>query len=302
MDASIRDLKQGLETLQKYVPSELVNTIIQSGKDVSRGCQVTDLTLFFSKMSGFSDLSSQLPVAEVTEILSKHLDALSDIIRREKGTIDKYMGDRIMAFWGAPLALADGPERACRTALLCQRADREIDRELTAAGKPTAATVFGIHSGEAIVGNIGSSARMSYTAMGINVETARMLRNISYRYGSSILISDATYQHIKDLFTCRRLDMVRLREDREPMTLYELLAERDTPLTTETIDYNQRYDMAFLQYQQGAWDEAFTAFRTLGKERPDDKAVRLMISRLEKIKPVRGKGRRPPADWDGALT
>ena len=302
MDASIRDMKQGLEALQKYVPPELVSTVITSGKSVRRGVQIVDLTLFFSKMSGFSNLCGQLPVAEFTEILTQHLDALSDIIRREKGTIDKYMGDRIMAFWGAPLELVDGPERACRAALLCEQADREIDRELAAAGKPTVANVFGIHSGRAIVGNIGASERMNYTAMGVCVETGWMLRNLNYHYGTSILISDATHQQVEGLFICRRLDVVRLREDMEPMTLYELLAERDAPVATETIDYTQRYENAFSQYQQGAWDEAFAAFRDLAKQRPDDKAARLMISRFEKIKPMRGIGRQPPEDWDGAVT
>jgi adenylate cyclase len=273
---------------------------MKSGEDVGLGGEVADLTLFFSAISGFSNLSEQLPVEEVTEILNKHLEALSNIIKREKGTIDKYMGDSIMAFWGAPLARADGPERACRAALLCQRADRELDQELADAGKPTADNVFAVHCGDAIVGNIGSSARMNYTAMGVSVETARMLRYQNYHYGTSILISDATYQHVEGLFSCRRLDVVRLRNDLEPLTLFELLGERDAPLAPVLIDYNMRYESAFSQYQQGDWEEALASFRDLSLERPEDKAARLLVSRLQKIRPVRGKGRRPPKDWNGS--
>ena len=302
MDASIRDMKQGLVALQKYVPSELVNTVITSGEEVRLGCQAVDLTLFISKMSGFSKLCSQLPVAEITDFLTKYLDEFTAIIKREKGTIDKYMGDRIMAFWGAPLVLTDGPERACRAALMCVRAEREIDRELAAANQPTADNVFGIHSGEAIVGNLGSSARMNYTAMGVNVEKAWILRNLNYNYGTNILISDVTYQQVEDLFVCRRLDRVRLREDMEPMTLYELQAMHGAHIATETIDYTKQYENALTLYQQGAWDEAFAAFQDLAKAHPDDKAVRLMISRFEKIEPMKGTGRRPPRDWDGAVT
>ena len=302
MDASIRDMKQGLEALQKYVPSDLVSSVITSGKEIRLGCQLADLTLFISKMSGFSKLCCQLPVAEITEIMTRYLDEFSTIIKREKGTIDKYMGDRIMAFWGAPLALKDGPDRACRAALLCVRSDREIDRELAAANQATADSVFGIHSGEAIVGNLGSSDRMSYTAMGVNVEIAWMLRNLNYNYGTSILISDATYKQVEGLFICRRVDMVRLRDDIEPMTVYELLAERDTPLATETLDYIKRYESALSQYQQGAWDKALAAFQALAKILPDDKAVRFMLSRLEKIQSTSRKDRQPPDDWDGVST
>ena len=302
MDASIRDMKQGLEALQKYVPSDLVSTAITSGEEIKLGCQLVDLTLFISKMSGFRKLSCQLPVAEITEIMAKYLDQFSAIIKREKGTIDKYMGDRIMAFWGAPLALMDGPERACRAALQCVRADREIDRELAAANQAMADSVFGIHSGEAIVGNLGSSSRMSYTAMGVNVEIAWMLRNLNYYYGTSILISDATYKQVEGLFTCRRVDRVRLRDDLESMMLYELLAERDTPLATETLDYIKRYENALYQYLEGAWDKALVAFQALAKIRPDDKAIRFMILRLEKIQSTSGKDHQPPKDWDSVST
>lgn len=138
--------------------------------------------------------------------------------------------------------------------------------------------------------------------MGASVETARMLRYQNYHYGTSILISGATYQHVEGMFVCRCLDIVRLRDDWEPLTLYELLRERDAPLAPATMDYITRYESAFLQYQQGEWEEALASFRDLATERPDDKAVHLLVSRLGKVRPVRGKGRRPPKDWDGAAT
>ena len=301
MDESIRSVKQSLMTFLKYVPNELVQQSIGSDQEVKLGTGVSELSLFFSSLPGFSDLCREREPSEITEQLSERLEEVSKIIVGNGGTIDKYVGDTVAAFWGAPIPHEDDPVRACRAAFLSMRAIAEINHKRTMEGLPPLESIFAVHTGEAIVGNIGSETRSNYTAVGDNVDIALDLCQLNDRYGTRILISEATWRHVNQDYQCRLIDQVELGNQATNTRLYELQSESsEASRATERLPPH-RYEQAFARYQARRWGEAEALLEELAEEYPQDKPVRMLLSRCRKAR----KGKAHPAmldeTWNGSV-
>ena len=295
MNNAILSTVKGLQSFKKYVPADLVRQLIQVGHEVNPGGEQRQLTLMFSDVAGFTSLSEYMPPQELMEHLSNYFCEMSLLIAADQGTIDKFIGDAVMAFWGAPLPVPDAPQRACHAALACQHRLRELNARWQAEGKPALRTRFGLHTGETIVGNLGSDYRVNYTAIGDSVNLTSRLEGINKLYGTEIVISAATYQQVANEFHCRLLDIVAVKGRSQGIRIYELLGTKDEVLP----DWQQRFCAI---YQQGVqhylgrhWDDALDCFHQLALDFPEDKSVQLFIGRCQTLRADNAL----PVQWDG---
>jgi adenylate cyclase len=287
-------MKKGLRSFQKYVPAVLVRQLIESGEDARIGGIKKPIAIFFSDIINFTSITEKTDPELLTQYLCEYFEELSCIILIHRGTIDKYIGDAIMAFWGAPIAEEKSSQQAAKAALQCLKRLNELNKKWELEKRPVLETRIGIHLGDAIVGNLGSSERLNYTAIGDATNIASRLENINRLYGTQIIISQTVYDAIKDQFAIRLVDYVRLKGKAAPSYIYELLAEDKSQLNFDIDAYNQHFRAGFIAYQKGDWDHAIHYFNECLQIYPNDTLTRLFILRCEKF-----KVHPAPKGWDG---
>ena len=183
------------------------------------------MSILFSDIRGFTTLSETMEPEAVVEVLHEYLNPMSEIVVKHGGTLDKYIGDAIMALYGAPLEQADHSRRACRTALEMMQTLKALDREWLERGRPALKIGIGINSGQVSVGNMGSNRLFDYTAIGDNVNLASRLEGLNKFYGTEILVAGATVSDLGPGFYFREVDLVRVKGKKHPITIYEILGE-----------------------------------------------------------------------------
>ncbi len=206
--SSVDRMKAGLRSFSRYVPTEVVGDLLARGEDARLGVQHRRLTIHFSDVAGFSRIAEKLPPERLIEQLSEYLLAMSAILREEHGTIDKFLGDGILAFFNAPHEVPDHARRACMAAVRSMARLEELNRAWEAAGKSTFRVRIGLHVGDTLVGNIGTPERFDYTVMGAPVNLASRLESLNKLYGTGILASDELRQEAGAGFEWRVLDRV----------------------------------------------------------------------------------------------
>jgi adenylate cyclase len=295
MSEALTAMKSGLQAFGRYVPSGLVRQLIQTGEEAKLGGHRRELTVFFSDIVGFTTIAEPLPPEALMQHLSEYFELFACTIGERHGTVDKYIGDAVMAFWGAPLPDPDHAARACDAALVCQERLRERNAAWAAAGKPPLPTRIGIHTGDAVVGNIGAADRMNYTALGDTVNLASRLEGINNQYGTGIVVSATTQASVADRFVFRSLDVVAVKGKRQNVRIFELVCRSDDPAATQARQWCAAFDAAHAAYLARDWAGAADAFGRLTLERPDDRPTRLYVERCRQWLAS------PPApDWDGA--
>ncbi|MBU0456389.1 MAG: adenylate/guanylate cyclase domain-containing protein [Gammaproteobacteria bacterium] len=285
-------MKKGLRSFLMYVPALLVRNLIKSGHVAEVGGQSKTVTLFFSDIKSFTTLSESMAPTQLMEFLSEYFGAMSQVIQESRGTIDKYIGDGIMAFWGAPLEDEFHAIHACQAALRCYEALDRLNENWKQKGEPTLQMRIGINTSEAVIGNIGAEDRLSYTALGDGVNLASRLESLSKVYGTSILINESTYRIVKDQFPIRLVDSVIVRGKSKGGKVYELLSSTH-PLIANLDAYNKAFGIAFDTYQKGEWDHAIELFQNLAEQFGQDHLVRLYIDRCLYLK------KHVPQNWNG---
>jgi adenylate cyclase len=258
----------------------------------------------FTDIRGFSSISESLEPEQLTLLLNRYLSAMSDIILAEGGTIDKYEGDAIIAFWGAPKAWPDSAVRACRAAIAMKKKEKELNGEFLREGIAPSPlqTRIGINSGDMVVGNMGTITRMDYTAMGHDMNLAARLEGVNKQYGTWILFSEQTYNEVNSTegirhFSTRKLDRVRVVGVSEPVRLFELIDLREeVDEDPELIDKLRTFNSGLTAFEQKDWNTAEQYFRTVLEKYPDDGPAQYYVERCASFK------RKPPArDWDGVF-
>jgi adenylate cyclase len=222
MADAMAHMRTGLRAFRRYVPERLVRQLIQMGQDARVGGELREVTIMFTDVEGFSPLAESMDSQELLGQLSQYLAELTEIIHAHGGTVDKYLGDGMMILWGAPLPQADQADRACQTALCCKQRVAELNAAWEAEGRPVFRTRFGIHTGRAVVGNIGSESRMDYTAVGDSVNVAARLQEVNKEHGTTILISQATRERCQKQFDLRLMGEVEVRGRRQTLAVFEL--------------------------------------------------------------------------------
>lgn len=202
------EMKRGLRSFQKYVPKEIVNELLRSGQEAELGGSRIRLTVLFADLVDFTSLAERMEPEQVVELLTRFHEAMSTTIVQNRGTLDKYIGDAVMAFWGAPAPNSDHAYLACKSALEAQQRLEKLRAEQEASGHPPIRCRIGINTGDSVVGNMGIPSRLSYTAIGDSVNLASRLEGLNRYYGTEILAAEETIREVGDRLVARRLDRV----------------------------------------------------------------------------------------------
>ncbi|MDA8128577.1 MAG: adenylate/guanylate cyclase domain-containing protein [Betaproteobacteria bacterium] len=291
--AATRSKRQITRLFGQYVPRELADEMSKDPAHYTMEGQSREMTVLFSDIRGFTNFSERLPPAELAEVLNAYLSTMTRIIQQQRGTIDKYIGDAVMAFWNAPLDLADHATRAVQTALDMQAALPQLNHDFAARGWPEVKIGVGVNSGRMSVGNMGSEFRMSYTVMGDAVNLGSRLEGITKQYGVGILATQPTVD-ADPAHAFLKIDVVRVKGKETPVAIYEPLGVSGAladPVRQDAADF----EAAFASYQKQDWDAAEARLRALNARAPRP----LYDVYLERIAHFRADP--PPADWDGVF-
>jgi adenylate cyclase len=290
---SVDRMKSGLRSFSRYVPTEIVGDLLAKGEEARLGVQYRRMTIHFSDVAGFSRIAEQLTPEELIAQLSEYLLEMTTILREEHGTIDKFLGDGILAFFNAPHDVPDHERRACTAAIRCKARLDELNRTWEAEGKSAFRIRIGLHVDETLVGNIGTPDRFDYTVVGDPVNLASRLESLNKLYGTSILTSEEVRQQAGPGFEWRTLDRVAVVGRARDTLVCELLGEADT-LPVHILEARDLYEAALEAYMAGRFSEAAAGFRAASARWPDDHAAVEMAERAEAlaVAPV-------PEDWRG---
>ncbi len=278
----------------QYVPGEVVEEIAKNPQNVSMEGESREMTILFSDVRGFTTISEGLDPKELSLLMNEFLTPLSRVVYKHRGTIDKYMGDCIMAFWGAPLPDKDHARNAILAGIEMQATLQALQPHFKERGWPEIQVGVGVNSGRVSVGNMGSEVRVAYTVMGDEVNLASRLEGITKQYGVGFIVGENTRNLVTD-FLYRELDHVRVKGKDKPVAIYEpivLLSEADKALQDEVTLFHEVRRL----YRKQDWDQAELQLMNLQRMSP---GVALYGKYAERVAFFR---KRPPnADWDGVF-
>ena len=299
MNDALRKMRQSLYDFSRFVPKAVVTKLIESGSGAQIGGKKRHITLMFTDIKSFSTISEHMSSEKLIKHLSDYLNQMTVIIQEEQGTIDKYIGDAIMTFWGAPIEDPSHPIMASRAALRCRDALTSLNKTWRLDGKPPLETRFGLHTGDAIVGNVGSEDRLNYSAFGDSVNLAARLESANRFYGTHILISHDTYKNVRHQFICRPIDMVAVKGKEEVVPIYELIIEKsdeeNKKLDMEAAEQKAHLtETAFNYYRNQEWNKAIRTYEELKMHDKSDELPKVFIERCNHF-----KNNRPEKAWDG---
>jgi len=290
-----REKKKIKNAFQYYLTPTVINEILTDPSKLKLGGEKKDLSVMFSDIRGFTTISEQLSPEALVSLLNEYLTAMTNKVFKYDGLLDKYIGDAIMAVFGAPIDQPDHALRACRTALEMMEELRNLQKKWESEGKPKIDIGIGINSGDMVVGNMGSEMRFDYTVMGDNVNLASRLEGLNKEYGTHIIISENTFERVKNDLIAREIDAVRVKGKRLPVKIYELIGEKkDAPLHEA---YIRTFEEALARYRAQQFDEAAGLFEKTLELRPGDPPSLMYLKRLVEL-----KENPPGADWDGVFT
>ena len=287
-----RSKRQFTELFGQYVPPELVDKMAEDPEKYSMAGKKETLTVLFSDVVGFTSISERLSPQDLAAFINEYLTAMSQIIREEGGTLDKYIGDAIMAFWGAPVPAADHATRGVVAALRMQQELQRLREDFARRGWPSISIGVGLSSGDMTVGDMGSQVRKAYTVMGDTVNLGSRLEGITRQYGVGVLVSEDTVRMSSGL-VYREIDAVRVKGKDVPIRIYQPLALA-TQWDASRQQQLDQWHAALNAYREQRWDEAESLLITLQQANPDDRLRGIYLERVAdyRVHP-------PGADWDG---
>ncbi len=290
LSAALMQMSRGLASFQKYMPTALVRTLVSRGVEARPGGRQEVLTVLFIDIVGFTGISEQLGDA-VVSVLTEYLELVSAAIHERNGTIDKFIGDAVMAFWGAPIPSRRHAVDACAAALQCQRCLMEQRADAARDGRPPLRIRIGVNTGRMLVGNIGSNERLSYTVIGDPVNVASRLEAVNKRYGTEILIGEDTRAAAGDAILVRRLDRVAVYGRMQGLSIYELLGMAEGG-TREPPPWVAAYEAGLEAYAKRRWGEAIECFEAAIAGRGTDRPSEILIERCRN-----NIAAPPPENW-----
>jgi len=279
----------------QYVPPELVDEMAEDPQAFSLEGESREMTVLFSDVRNFTTISEGLEPRELSQLMNEFLTPLTHIIHEHRGTIDKYMGDAIMAFWGAPLHDPDHAHHALQASLKMIAELRDRQAQYRSRGWPEIRIGIGLNTGVMNVGNMGSEFRMAYTVLGDAVNLGSRLEGLTKAYGVDIIVSETTREHAPE-YLYRELDRVRVKGKDRPVTIYEPVGLKEE-VEKRTRDEIELYQQALRLYRAQNWDMAELQFLNLQRSAPERSLYRLYAERI-----VHFRHQPPPADWDGVFT
>jgi adenylate cyclase len=292
ISSATKRMQEAVKAFSFYVPKELVQKLITQGASLEMGGTTKELTILFTDIVGFTAISEEMPPDDLMKQLSEYLDTISQVILTYNGTIDKYIGDNVMAFWNAPEEDAEHPFHACEAALRIQKTIEKLNNQWKTENKPLFLTKIGLHRDHVIVGNIGTHERRNYTVIGDGVNLTSRLEQVNQTYGTQVLISEELNQSIYEKFLTRPVDIIAVKGKKKCIKIFELIGmydHEDLSPSKKQIDEAQLFREGFDQYIHQKWDDALSTFE---KCDPNDSLVQIYLTRCRKLRD------RPPESWD----
>jgi adenylate cyclase len=290
-----RQKRELRHAFNRYLSPIVVSQIVENSGALELGGNTVEGTVLFSDIEGFTKIAEAMQAKDLLGHLNEYFSIISELILKRDGMVDKYIGDAVMAIFGAPLPKSDHAKLACFTAL-------EIQRSLSAyyMGQPDNVPHFktriGLNAGKMIVGNVGSTKRLDYTAIGNTVNIASRLEGLNKYFGTEIVISESVYQQAKDMIETRELDIVCVSGSKKPIRVYELLGEKNS-LNERSREFMSLFHEGLQKYRKQQWDSAKHQFEHLLDEMNDDGPCKTYIERCKLL-----ESHELPADWDGVFT
>jgi adenylate cyclase len=277
-----------------YIPPELVDEMSDSPTDFSLDGENREMTVLFSDVRGFTTISEGMDPKQLTQLMNALLTPMTRVIHKNRGTIDKYMGDAIMAFWGAPLKDPEHARHALYAALEMMDELKIMQADFKARGWPEVNIGIGLNTGDMNVGNMGSEFRMAYTVLGDAVNLGSRLEGLTKYYGINIIVSETTKNSIPE-YIFRELDLVVVKGKNEPVAIFEPVGHINDlakSVTSELTSYKQ----ALRGFRSQNWDKAEIDFFNLNRSYPDRFLYQVYLDRITDYR------KKPPGDdWDGAF-
>jgi adenylate cyclase len=281
----------------RYFSPHVVTDILNNAGEVELGGKTIEATVFFSDIKDFTSIAEKFTPKDLVHFLNEYFSLASDIILKNEAMLDKYIGDAIMAIFGAPIPRPDNARVACLTALEIQGAladhHSRPDRD---PNMPTFVTRIGLHTGKMVVGNIGSSTRLDYTAIGDTVNLASRLEGVNKVFGTKIIISETTHDGAKEWIVARPLDFLRVKGKAIPVRIFELVGVRGS-VAPETVEKIARFEEGLALYHRRSFAKAKLIFEGILAADPADAPSITYVKRCEELAQVS-----LPGDWDGVYT
>jgi adenylate cyclase len=293
MDQSLLHMKGSLRSFSYYVPRDLVRAMLESGQEATLQGQRREMTVYFSDIAGMTSMAETMTPDQLVHLLSQYFDAMTQVIASQGGTVDKFIGDAIMAFWGAPAPTADHAARACEAALRSQRKLAELRAAADVPGLAKIHARIGIATGDALVGNVGSHDRFNYTVMGDTVNLASRLEGLNKLYGTQILISDPTGEALREGIIARPVGVVQVKGKRQCVEVWEplCLASEENADAREMTRLFVEGLAAYLERDFLAAAQQYEAALRLS---PEDKPAAVLLERCREFVMAP-----PPEAWNG---
>ncbi|MGC1307035.1 MAG: GAF domain-containing protein [Phormidesmis sp.] len=284
-------------TLYRYMTPSVADRVMALGEDVLMVGERKDVTVLFSDIRGYTTLTEKLEAAEVVSMLNEYFETMVEAVFHCEGTLDKFIGDALMAVFGAPLPLPNHAWSAVKSALDMRRRLVIFNQVRRAQGQPELRIGIGLSSGEVVSGNIGSQRKMEYTVIGDGVNLSARLESITKQYGCDIVLSEHTYERCRDNVWVRELDLIRVKGKREPVKIYELVGDRARPLPPASKTFLDLYAQGRAAYKSRSFHLAISLFDQAVELRPQDKATLIQLERSQAY-----IQHPPAANWDGVYT
>ncbi|MBL8935696.1 MAG: adenylate/guanylate cyclase domain-containing protein [Archangium sp.] len=281
-------------TFSRYLGEDVIEIALENPERLNKG-EKRDMTVLFSDIRGFTTLSERMSPEALASFINEYLSPMTAIVFVEKGTLDKYIGDALMAFWNAPLDVPDHALRACRAAVKMLEKLDALKKTWRDQGLPELEIGVGVNTGPMVVGNMGSDVRVDYTVLGDAVNLGSRLEGTNKEYDTRIIISEFTWQHVKNDVVCRRLGAVRVKGKRLPVAIYELRGiGRPSASEGPVIAL---FEEALALFTTRKFEEAGVKFREVLQAWPTDMSTRRYLAQIETF-----KAQPPPNDWDGVAS
>lgn len=284
-------------TMYRYMTPGVAERVMALGEDALMVGERRDVTILFSDIRGYTSLTEQMEAADVVSLLNNYFETMVEAVFNYEGTLDKFIGDALMAVFGAPLPLSNHAWMSVQAALDMRRRLAEFNQKRRLASQPLIRIGIGISSGEVVSGNIGSQKRMDYTVIGDGVDISSRLEGVTKEYGCDIILSEYTYNLCRENVWVRELDRIRVKGKNQPVSIYELLGDRSSPLDPVTQEFLMLYDAGRNAYMNAYFKDAIRYFKAAEQINKSDRAVQVHLERSHTY-----LQNPPPVTWDGVHT
>ncbi|MCW8854348.1 MAG: adenylate/guanylate cyclase domain-containing protein [Gammaproteobacteria bacterium] len=292
-----KDKQRVKNMFSQYVSPAVLTQVAENFEDQLQASvgKRENLSILFSDIRSFTNMSESLEAEQVVDLLNIYFSVMCDVVFKYNGTMDKFIGDAIMAFWGAPIRTEEHGIQSVSTAIEMMRELVKVNEQLLAKGYPEVAIGIGINTGEVILGNIGSERKLDYTVIGDGVNLASRLEGLTKQYGCPVIISEYTYEEIKQQIPCAIVDRVRVKGKQVPISIYWAMAlpDDDKDVIDKALEFSRLAGLGFESYVNQDWENALKFYGEL----PDCKLKSLYIERCQNY-----QSNPPEADWDGVCT